>query len=174
MIRRFWKSEAERNEDKQRLAEIETAVLKEVPGCAISADQAYREADLAVDFCEDVPPLDSKTVDRIVRCFTDRGAQAKISSIHVNGWFGEYNKLEMTRIFFKEQFGEDLEDIKDRVIFTGDSPNDGPMFSYFPNGTGVANINSFIDQMPQEQHPTWVTRQEGGIGFAEMVDHLLG
>ena len=26
-------------------------------GCALASDQLYREADLAIDFCEDVPPL---------------------------------------------------------------------------------------------------------------------
>ena len=31
--------------------------MNEVPGCAIASDQDYREADLAIDFREDVPPL---------------------------------------------------------------------------------------------------------------------
>ena len=32
-------------------------ILAEVPGCALASDQLYREADLAIDFCEDVAPL---------------------------------------------------------------------------------------------------------------------
>ena len=32
-------------------------ILQAVPGAAIAADQRYRETDLAIDFCEDVPRL---------------------------------------------------------------------------------------------------------------------
>jgi len=50
-------------------------VLKKVSGCQVSSDQAYREADLAIDFCEDVPPLSIKDVEKIVRCFESGGAK---------------------------------------------------------------------------------------------------
>ena len=43
------------------------SIVAEVPGAAISADQLYREADLAIDFCEDVPPLPEEA-DRPHRC----------------------------------------------------------------------------------------------------------
>ena len=72
-------------------------MLREIPGAAVSADQAYREADLAIDFCEDVPALGKGEVARIKAIFEDAGATAKVSSIHVNGWFGHYDKLTMTR-----------------------------------------------------------------------------
>ncbi len=74
-----------------------------MPGAAISADQLYREADLAIDFCEDVPPLPRAAIDRIVALFEDAGGVAKVSSIHVNGWFGAYDKLSMTRIFLRDR-----------------------------------------------------------------------
>ena len=122
MIRRYFKTEKERKEDWEKLEKIKQQILIKVPHCRVSADQAYREADLAIDFCEDVPPLPIKDVDQIVRCFNDAGAQAKISSIHVNGWFGDYDKLSMTRLFFKEVFKVSLDEIKKKVIFTGDSP----------------------------------------------------
>ena len=73
------------------------AVLAEVPGRRVASDQAYRDADLAIDFCEDVPPLPQEAVDRIAAIFERFGATAKISSIHVNGWFGSYDKLSTTR-----------------------------------------------------------------------------
>ena len=59
-----------------------------MPGCALASDQHYREADLAIDFCEDVPPLPRADVDRIVALMEAEGMTAKVSSIHVNGWFG--------------------------------------------------------------------------------------
>ena len=110
-------------------------------------------------------------VDRIVRLFEAAGARAKISSIHVNGWFGEYDKLTMTRMLFAEVFKNDLAAVKENIIFIGDSPNDVPMFHFFPHSVGVANILQFKEKITHK--PAWVTRQEGGYGFAEMVDLIL-
>ena len=171
MIRRYFKTEKQRSIDRKKLEKIKKEILQKVPGCRVSADQAYREADLAIDFCEDIPPIPMEDVEKIVRCFKRTGAQAKISSIHVNGWFGDYDKLTMTHLFFKEVFKSDLDKIKEQVIFTGDSPNDAPMFGYFPHSVGVANIVRFKKTI--DHKPTWVTENEGGYGFAEMVDILL-
>jgi hypothetical protein len=171
MDRRYFRSEEERRNDRVKLEEIGRAILEAVPGSGISADQAYREADLAIDFCEDVAPLPPEAIERIVSIFTRAGAEAKISSIHVNGWFGDYDKLSMTRLFFSEIFAADLDAVRDTVIFTGDSPNDSPMFAYFPNSVGVANVRCFIEKMAAE--PAWVTEREGGYGFSEMTEILL-
>ena len=171
MLRRYFKPQNERRADRQKLAELKREILKKIPGAGISADQPYREADLAIDYCEDIPALPSEAVDRIVSLFEKAGAVAKISSIHVNGWFGEYDKLTMSRLLFEEVFGENLEEIKGEVVYIGDSPNDAPMFAYFPHSVGVANVMQFEGRMPC--NPSWITRQEGGYGFAEMVDDLL-
>ena len=171
MRRCYWKTEDERRADRRRLADLQTSILAHVPGCGVSADQAYREADLAIDFCEDVPPLPMVAVKAIKHCFEQAGARAKISSIHVNGWFGDYDKLTMTRRFFRDIFSSDLDDIRDETIFVGDSPNDAPLFAYFPHSVGVANVRRFEGGM--EDLPAWVTENEGGQGFAEMVAMLL-
>jgi HAD superfamily hydrolase (TIGR01484 family) len=171
MIRRFWRTEEQRKTDRQKLTKLQELILAKVPGCAISADQQYREADLAIDFCEVVTALSKAEVNQIVQFFQEAGAVAKVSSIHVNGWFGDYDKLAMTKRLFKEIFRMDLESSKDSVIFSGDSPNDAPMFAYLPNGVGVANILHSLEELPAQ--PTWITREEGGYGFAEMVDVLL-
>ena len=171
MRRRYFKSEEQRSADRKKLEKLKLQILKKIPGCQVSADQAYREADLAIDYCEDVPPLPMADVDRIVRLFEEAGARAKISSIHVNGWFGQYDKLTMTGLLFAEVFQYDLETVKKEVIFIGDSPNDVPMFRFFPYSVGVANILKFKEKVMHL--PTWVTRKEGGYGFAEMVDSIL-
>jgi len=171
MQRRYFISKDQRNADRLKLGNLKLEILKKVPGCRVSADQAYREADLAIDYCEDIPPLTMKDVDNIVRLFENAGARAKVSSIHVNGWFGEYDKLTMTQILFEEVFKDDLEAVKEEVIFIGDSPNDVPMFQFFPHSVGVANILQFEGKIAHE--PTWITREEGGFGFSEMVDQLL-
>ena len=106
---RFVQPEAERAEGRRRLEAVRTDVLREVPGCAIASDQPYRLADLAVDFCEDVPALPRQDVERIVAIFERHGAHAKVSSNHVNGWFGDYDKLTTSRLMMGELFGVDLE-----------------------------------------------------------------
>ena len=171
MIRRFWKSKEERRADRARLDIIREKILSSVPGCGVAADQAYREADLAIDFCEDVPALPMPSVEAVKAIFEANGATAKISSIHVNGWFGDYDKLSMSRLMFREIFEEEMDTVRSQVIFCGDSPNDAPMFGFFPNSVGVANVRVFKAQL--EASPTWVTQAEGGLGFAEMVKVLL-
>jgi len=171
MLRRYWRSPEQRRQDRKRLAILAREIPARVPGCRIAADQAYREADLAVDFCEDVDPLPMAAVEEIVRCFEEAGAQAKISSIHVNGWFGHYDKLAMTACFFEERLGRDLSGVRGRTVFCGDSPNDSPMFGYFPHSVGVANVQEFLERL--DSPPTWITRAPGGAGFAEMAAILL-
>jgi len=171
MMRRYWKTDEARRTDRKKLEALSKKILQEVPGCAISADQAYREADLAVDFCEDVPSLPQESIDAIVRLFQEAGANAKPSSIHVNGWFGDYDKLSMTKMLLEEVFHTPMEKAVDRVLYIGDSPNDCPMFAIFPHSVGVANVLDFKGRLPHE--PAWVTEKEGGYGFAEMVDNLL-
>ncbi len=171
MIRRYVKSAEERAADRARLERIRTDVLAEVKGAAVAADQAYREADLAIDFCEDVPPLGDAKVDRILAVFARHGATAKVSSIHVNGWFGGYDKLTTSLMLLEEEFGIDGPAQAAEVVFVGDSPNDAPMFAAFPNAVGVGNVRRFLDRLPAA--PAWVTAAEGGQGFAELADLLI-
>lgn len=171
MRRIYAASAAERAVNRERLKAIEARILAQVPGSAVSADQAYREADLAIDFCEDVPPLEAAAVDRIKAIFEEAGAVAKISSIHVNGWFGAYDKLSMTRRFAQEVAGIDIDQQNDSVVFVGDSPNDAPMFGFFRNACGVAGVAAFAGRL--EAEPTYLTKGGGGDGFVEVAERLL-
>lgn len=171
MCRHYRLDDQERAESRRRLEAVKAEILSQVPGAAVSADQRYREADLAIDFCEDVPRLPDEQVRQIVSLFEKAGARAKISSIHVNGWFGDYDKLSMTRTMMRECFDIDLDSCRECYVFVGDSPNDGPMFSYFPVSVGVANIAKFRAQM--SAMPAFVTDSPGGAGFAETADRLL-
>ncbi len=169
--KRFLDPEDVRAEKRGRLALIRQEILASVPGSAVASDQLYRETDLAIDHCEDVKPLDREGVDRICEIFVRHGAKCKVSSIHVNGWFGDYDKLGMTRIFVRERWGLDLDANKESFLFCGDSPNDEPMFQYFPVTVGVKNVLRFTDRM--EFLPSFVASREGGHGFAEVVKVLL-
>ncbi len=171
MTKRFLVSGALRDENRKRLERLRDEILKKVPGTAVASDQLYREADLAIDFCEDVPALGCEAISRIVAIMTAAGATAKVSSIHVNGWFGDYDKMSMTRIMMTECFGVDIEAEKERFVFIGDSPNDVPMFGFFPHSVGNANVRNFEGVL--EAEPTYVTKRGSGAGFAEMADFLI-
>ena len=143
------------------------------PGAALASDQHFRETDLAIDFCEDVPPLPRAAVDRIVALMQAEGMTAKVSSIHVNGWFGDYDKLAMTR----STPGRGLRDrISTRDVRDSCSPatrpNDAPMFGFFPNSVGVANVRPFLDRIATP--PAYITQREAGAGFVELADFLIG
>ena len=170
--RRYYDADKVRAEKRARLGAIAERILREVPGCALASDQSYRETDLAIDYCEDVPPLPLAAADRIAGLMRGAGLTAKISSIHVNGWFGAYDKLSMTRRLFAERFGIDLDASQGEFSFAGDSPNDAPMFAFFENSVGVANVARFVGTLSAE--PRYVTRAESGAGFVELIEHLLG
>jgi HAD superfamily hydrolase (TIGR01484 family) len=171
MLRLYAKPPAERRADRERLAALAERILAAVPGAAVAADQAYREADLAIDFCEDVAPLPREAVLRIVALFEQAGATARISSIHVNGWFGAYDKLAMTARLFREVFGSELDAVREQVVYAGDSPNDAPLFAAFPHAVGVANVRQWTELIAQP--PRYVTEAPGGAGFAELAEALL-
>jgi HAD superfamily hydrolase (TIGR01484 family) len=168
--KRYALGETDRNVARLRFARIADAILRKVPGAGLASDQPYRESDLAIDYCEDVPPLPRKSVDRIVALMRAEGMTVRVSSIHVNGWFGAYDKLTMTRTLLREEFGIDLDVERDRFVFAGDSPNDEPMFDFFPYSIGVANVRHFADRM--KVLPAYVTAHEAGAGFAELADLL--
>jgi hypothetical protein len=161
-----------RTANREKMAAVGERILREVPGCALASDQRYREADLAIDYCEDVPRLPFAEVDRIVTLMRAAGMTAKISSIHVNGWFGDYDKLGMTRTLMQERYGVDLARDQESYLFVGDSPNDAPMFSFFSNSVGVVNVADFGARLGDA--PAYVTTRRSGEGFVEVAELLLG
>jgi HAD superfamily hydrolase (TIGR01484 family) len=169
--RRFFIEPGEIEKKRRELKSIGDEILKKVPGTAYASDQPYRLFDIAIDFTEDVPPLSSGDIQKICDIFTEHKVNYKVSSIHVNGWFGDYDKLTMTKIFAKEVLGVDIEENRERFIFFGDSPNDEPMFRFFSNSVGVANVRKFLDLI--KHPPAYVTEREGGEGFSEAVEIIL-
>ena len=172
LAQRFLFGAVARAANREKMIAVRERILREVPGCAIASDQPYREADLAIDFCEDVPRLPFAEVDRIVGLMRAAGMTAKISSIHVNGWFGDYDKLGMTRTLMQERHGVELARDEAGYLFVGDSPNDAPMFRFFSNSVGVANVADFGARLGDE--PAYVTRGRSGEGFVEVANAIFG
>ena len=159
--------------NRERLEQIAREVFVAVPGTRPAKDQFSRLYDYAVDFREEPPYLGLDSARQIVSRFEAHGAQARISSIHVNAWFGRYNKLSMVEHLLGERFSVHIDEPAGNaaVVFCGDSPNDEPLFAAFRHSVGVANITEFAADLSSP--PCYVTKQESAAGFVELVDHLL-
>jgi HAD superfamily hydrolase (TIGR01484 family) len=171
MKRHYFFENSTRLDNQKRLDKIRTEILTAVPGSRVASDQFCRQLDLAIDYCEDVKALPPIEVEKIVNIFKRHGAQAKVSSIHVNGWFGEYDKLKMCQIFCQREFDLDLAAHQKITAFVGDSPNDEPMFEFFENSFAVSNVQKFVKSM--KHLPQFVSVGPGGDGFSEIVDRIL-
>jgi HAD superfamily hydrolase (TIGR01484 family) len=171
LVQRFVQEKSVREANRAKLWKVFKDLRIKMPGLQVASDQGYREIDLAVDFCEDVPRLPDEEIDAIVRAFREAGAQAKISSIHVNAWFGSHDKYSCCRLLLKELFREEFDKEREHYLYFGDSPNDEPLFREFPYTVGVANVRDFL---PRMQHPPrFITEKAGGHGFAEAVKWIL-
>lgn len=171
MHRYYEQNEEERKQNRLKLEDIKTKIFKAVPNAALASDQFCRLFDLAIDFCEDVPALPEHEVLQIKKIFEANGAQAKISSIHVNGWFGNFDKASACLKFSKQELSLSKDELLKQACFLGDSPNDEPLFDLFTYSFGVANVNDFAHQM--QALPTYISKSKEGSGFKEIADRLI-
>jgi len=169
--RRFLYDDAQRRVFRARLDAVHKRILEEVPEAATASDQAYREYDVAIDYCEDVEPLPHEQVLRIKELFEAAGAAAKISSVHVNGWYGDFNKLSSVHLCARERLGINPDAEPEAFAYCGDSANDEPMFGFFPLSFAMANVRPFLSLM--QALPAFITSQPCGAGFQQVADLLL-
>ena len=153
------------------LRRVADRILKEIPGTALAADQPFRISDMAIDYCEDVPPLPAEKVDAICRILQDEGVHFKVSSIHVNFWVGDFDKLSGTRTFLQEDAPAQLTELGERSVFIGDSPNDEPLFDGFPHSIAVGNVRGFLSRI--RHLPEFITTADCAAGFCEAADIIL-
>lgn len=159
-------------EARQRLLTLRKKILKQFPEAHFASDQSYREFDLAIDICEDVKPWQESRVKELLNFCHAEGAQAKLSSIHVNTWYGDYDKNRGFDHWIEAGCpGLSKPVQKSNWIFAGDSPNDEPLFKSFQFSVGVANIKNYLKDL--QYPPRWVTSQKSGAGFVEMAKTLL-
>ena len=127
--------------------------------------------DLAIDICEDIPRISDHSIQQIIAIFEKHGAQAKLSSIHINGWFGTYDKLTTAKRVLSNEFGLNDQQIQDECVYSGDSPNDEPLFSFFENSVGVRNIEPYLAKLKFK--PNYITQKSAGLGFQELTNRII-
>jgi HAD superfamily hydrolase (TIGR01484 family) len=170
LSKRYQQSAEVRTANRLRMDSIAAQVCAEVPGVELSRDSAGRETDLAFDYAEFAqhPP---ETVHRVLALLQSHGMQTTVSSIHIHGCFGDFNKWTGACWIVRELLGRDLAAEADHWAFVGDSGNDQVMFQHLPQSIGVANIARFA---PQLTHlPAYVAPSARGAGFAEVARALL-
>jgi HAD superfamily hydrolase (TIGR01484 family) len=153
-----------------RMQLIGQRILREIPGALLSEDSPGRETDMAIDHSE-FTHLSPADIARVVALMQGEGLHATVSSIHINGWFGDHNKLVGARWIVRQLWQRDLDSEMDRWVYIGDSTNDQLMFQAFPHSVGVANIRRFEAQLSHP--PRYITRAERGAGFAEVAAAIL-
>lgn len=154
----------------ERMQQVVRRIMSEVPGALPARDSAGRETDIAIDHSE-FTTLAQATIAQVVRIMQDEGMSATVSSIHINGWFGEHNKLAGARWIVRELLGRELDAETDRWVYVGDSTNDVLMFEHFAHSIGVANIRRFEAQLSHA--PRYITQGERGAGFAQVARAIL-
>ncbi|MGI4779209.1 MAG: HAD-IIB family hydrolase [Janthinobacterium lividum] len=153
-----------------RMQKVLARIEREIPGARRATDSTGRETDIAIDHSEFVR-LTEAQIDAVVALMRDEGMTATVSSIHVNGWYGDNDKLSGARWIVDELWKRPLDAEMDRWAYVGDSTNDQVMFGAFANGIGVANVARFV---PKLAHlPRYVAQGERGAGFAEVVRAVL-
>lgn len=165
--------EVESSKVQKKLIDFKNEVLEEFPNARWASDQNYREYDLAVDICEDVPTWKEDEIERLLTFCKKRKAKAKLSSIHVNIWFGDYDKQKALSYWLKNGTpgAKERNLLFEDLIYIGDSPNDAPAFDFFKYSVGVANLKKYLSKL--KHHPTWITEKESGEGFQELAESLL-
>jgi HAD superfamily hydrolase (TIGR01484 family) len=157
--------------DHPVLERIKARALAEFPELRVAKDQFARRFDLALDFAEEDPVLSLDTAEQVKAIALEEGAHAKVSSIHINIWMGNYDKPSMVELFLARHFGW-ISGAGDReVIFVGDSPNDEPMFVRFPLSCAVANIRRYKGLI--KIYPAFMASRECGDGFAEIAAAIM-
>lgn len=170
-LRKLYVQEAaQRARNFERMQQVARRIVREVPGAMLSRDSGGRETDIAIDHGEftQLPP---QRIAQVVALMRAEGMNATVSSIHVNGWYGEHDKLSGARWIVRELLQRELDAEIGRWVYVGDSTNDVLMFEHFPHSVGVANIRRFEAQLAHQ--PRYVTEGERGAGFAEVARAIL-
>lgn len=154
---------------RSRMMASARALQTEVPKARLSADSAYREVDLAIDWNEEVS-LSVDEANRCVEMLRGDGFTASRSSVHVNFGPDCFNKFSACQRVLQEVFPESQGDLE-QFVYVGDSLNDAPVFGGFPKSVGVANVAERWDEL--EHKPKYKTDASEGAGFCELARHIL-
>lgn len=159
----FWESEASQ---LQRQIQHLKAIEPLLGSFNLSWDQRVRLADIAIE----IAGHRRQDIDALADAIRSIGGSVAISSIQINTWMGRYNKQTMSERLLR-RFDVGPDEIFSSTAFVGDSRNDAPMFAYFINTFGVANILPVLDDLAAK--PRWICLRPAGLGFVDVAKALI-
>ena len=162
---------ASHHRERARLMQLCESLIAAEPGFKFALDNAFRIADVAIDYNESVDRVSDVIVQGAIDQIHAAGFQAKASSIHINAWFGHFDKAP-TALKVLQQLPAELSN-PDQWVFIGDAPNDASMFAAFANSIAVANIKPHLNSPALTASPQFICQQSFGAGFEELAQHLL-
>jgi HAD superfamily hydrolase (TIGR01484 family) len=168
--KRYQQDAATRARNFERMQAVLARIEREIPTARRATDSAGRECDIAIDHSE-FTQLGDATIAQVADLMRSEGMHATVSSIHINGWWGDHNKLEGARWIVRELWARSLDDETQRWAYVGDSTNDALMFQHFAHSVGVANVRRF--EAALSHLPRYVALSERGAGFAEVAAAIL-
>ena len=141
-----------------------------MPGSPLAQDSAGRVTDIAIDHAE-FAHLSAEQLATAVAVMRSAGMSATVSSIHINGWFGDHTKLAGARWMVRRLLGRELDTERDRWVWVGDSTNDQAAFGASALSVGVANLMDFASVLTV--WPAFMTARERSAGFTQVATRLL-
>lgn len=160
-------SSVERQERRERLAELVSELRARFSELEPSDDVSGRVADYSFDIAES-----RQVAPEVLRAASDfareRGARVVQSSIQLHVSFESDDKASGVLRFLGAEHGVDATAARYRFAFVGDSENDAPCFAAFEHGFGVANLRGRSSILPRYR-----ARAAMGAGFAEIASALL-
>lgn len=149
------------------LTALRAHIARAMPHVREASDQPARRCDVAWDIGER-DRRSAADIDALCQHIEAAGARALVSSVHAHAVFGAWDKASGV-MRAAEAAGIALD--PERWVFVGDSGNDADAFARFPLTVGVANVRAHLTRLPVP--PRFVTAEERGLGFCELVSALL-
>lgn len=143
-------------------------LLKVTSGLKFSSDQPARVFDVAYDK-KKMDPMEVKVLKNTLSIM---GANYAESSIHINAWFGDYDKKKAVKHFFQGPLEMKEDYYLEHSLYLGDSFNDQPLFGYIPTSIGMHTVQDQREKF--DILPTYITEGGPGDGFCEVTKALVG
>lgn len=153
--------------DAKSAARFKSELLKATGDYALSSDQYARIYDIAYDKSKN----SNDSIDRIKDIVLSLGGNYAESSIHLNCWYGDYDKKDGIISFLPEISSLSVDEFISSSIYLGDSTNDQILFGFFPLSIGMHSVEDRRSDF--KALPLYITREYGGDGFVAIVDALL-
>ncbi|MBK5413285.1 HAD-IIB family hydrolase [Pseudomonas sp. TH31] len=166
LVRDYWHDGDQATLAHQKRKQLIEFVLDRLPWARLAEDQDFRQTSVAFEL-----PGEDAHRQALGDALSAAGAEHTFNNLWALGWFGAYDKLTMARRVLHRIYGLGTEQMLDKVFYSGDSLNDGPMFNFFRHTLGVSTIQECLHQLPKA--PAWISTGPGGAGFVEAAEAIL-